>query len=314
MPILAQPSTTQELNSQPGRNRDTPMDKIFLITGIFCSAIILRRIGSIREKQVGMLVSYVVTVSLPCLTLMTIGSLDLENAHFDIAVIAWAVMLAGAAAAYLVGKAISLEGARLRVFMLVTMFPNTAFLGYPFVFALYGTTGLSYAVIYDQMGMFPIFVSLGFLIAGGRESLRHAVKFPPLIALLAALAMNGAGYTIAGPAAQLLKAVGWTTLPLTIFIIGFRVRLTALRDYKPLAFCLLLRMLILPVILFALFHLLGKSGPPYQVTVMQTAMPPALTTSILALQYRLDNDLAVACISVGTIISMVVFSTAMLFQ
>lgn len=290
------------------------MDKIILITGIFCLAMILRRNGLVREKHMGMLVSYVVTVSLPCLTLMTISGLDLENAHFDIAIIAWAVMLAGAAAAFLVGKAISLEGARLRVFMLVTMFPNTAFLGYPFVFALYGATGLSYAVIYDQMGMFPVFVSIGFLIAGGRKSLRHAVKFPPLIALLAALAVNGAGYTVTGPAAQLLKAVGWTTLPLTIFIIGFRVRLTALRDHKPLVLCLLVRMLILPAILFAIFHALGKSGIPYEVTITQSAMPPALTTSILALQYRLDNDLAVACISVGTIVSMIAFSIAMLVQ
>ncbi len=293
---------------------DTAMDKIFLITGIFCLAMILRRTGSIREKHMGMLVSYVVTISLPCLTLMTITGLDLKKAHFDIAFIAWAVMLTGAAAAYLIGRAASLEGPRLRVFMLVTMFPNTAFLGYPFVFALYGATGLSYAVIYDQMGMFPVFVSLGFLIAGGRESMRHAVKFPPLIALLAALAINGAGYAITGPTAHLLKAIGWSTLPLTIFIIGFRVRLTALRDYKPLVWCLLLRMLILPALLFALFHVLGKTGAPYQVTVMQSAMPPALTTSILALQYRLDNDLAVACISVGTIISMIAFSAAMLLQ
>ena len=290
------------------------MDKVILITGIFSLAIILRRIGAVREKHVAMLVRYVLTVSLPCLTLMTIGALDLRNAHFDIAIIAWAVMLAGAAAAYLAGKAMSLEGARLRVFMLVTTFPNTGFLGYPFAFALFGSTGLSYAVIYDQMGMFPIFVSLGFLIAGGRESLRHAVRFPPLIALLAALALNGAGYTIAGPATQFLKAAGWTTLPLTIFIIGYRVRLKALRDYKPLVWCLILRMLVLPAVLVAIFHLLGKSGIPYQVTLMESAMPPALTTSILALQYRLDNDLAVACISVGTIISMIAFSIALFFQ
>lgn len=290
------------------------MDKIILITGIFTLAIILRRIGAVREKHVAMLVRYVLAVSLPCLTLMTIGALDLKNAHFDIAIIAWAVMLAGAATAYLVGKATSLDGARLRVFMLVTTFPNTGFLGYPFAFALFGSTGLSYAVIYDQMGMFPIFVSLGFLIAGGRESLRHAVRFPPLIALLAALALNGAGYTIAGPTALFLQAVGWTTLTLTIFIIGYRVRLTALRDYKPLVWCLTLRMLVLPAVLMVIFHILGKNGTPYQVTLMESAMPPALTTSILALRYRLDNNLAVACISVGTIISMVAFSIALFFQ
>lgn len=291
-----------------------PMDKVILITGIFCLAIILRRTGVAREKHLGMLVRYVLTVSLPCLTLMTIGELDLRNAHFDIAVIAWMMMFAGAGLSWAIGKLIGLQTKKLRVFMLVTTFPNTGFLGYPFAFALFGATGLSYAVIYDQMGMFPVFVSLGFFIAGGKESLRHAVKFPPLIALLAALTLNGAGYAITEPAAQFLKTVGWTTLPLTIFIIGFRVRLTSLRDYKPVALCLAARMLVMPLILVAVLHLLGKNGIPYQVTLMETAMPPALTTSILALQYRLDNDLAVACISMGTILSMAAFSIAMLVR
>jgi predicted permease len=290
------------------------MDKVFLITVIFCLAMISRRVGVVREKHLALLVRYVMAVSLPCLTLMTIGGLDLRNAHFDIAVIAWGVMIAGAAASWGFGKLAGLAGARLRVFMLVATFPNTGFLGYPFAFALFGATGLSYAVIYDQMGMFPIFVSLGFFIAGGKESLLSAFRFPPLIALLAALALNGVGYRVTEPAAGLLEMVGWTTLPLTIFIIGYRIRLTALRDYKPVAWCLLVRMLILPAILLGILHFLGKSGMPYRVALMETAMPPALTTSILALQYRLDNDLAVACISVGTILSMILFTAAMLLQ
>ncbi len=290
------------------------MDKVFLIIGIFTIAVILRRTGAVQEKHLGLLVSYVLTVSLPCLTLMTIGSLDLRNAHFDIAVIAWGVMIAGAAVSWTIARTLGLDGPRRRVFILVSTFPNTGFLGYPFAYALFGAAGLSYAVIYDQMGMFPIFVSLGFFIAGGRESLHRAFRFPPLIALLAAIVMNWSGHEIKDPAAMILRTVGWTTLPLTIFIIGFRVRLTALRDYKPVAWCLAIRMLLIPIILLGILHLLGKNGIPYRVALMETAMPPALTTSILALQYRLDNDLAVACISTGTIISLVMFSVAMMMQ
>jgi predicted permease len=73
-------------------------------------------------------------------------------------------------------------------------------------------------------------------------------------------------------------------------------------------------MLVLPAVLFVVLHLLGMTGLPYRVSLMETAMPPALTTSILALQYRLDNDLAVACISAGTVISMVLLCIAVLVQ
>lgn len=290
------------------------MDKVLLIACIFTLAILLRMAGVVSEKVTGWLVRYVMTISLPCLTLMTIGSLDLKHAHFDIALIAWLVMAGGAICAFWVGKTAGLEEKRLRAFILAATFPNTGFLGYPFAFALSGAAGLSYAVIYDQMGMFPIFITLGFFIAGGKESLLGILRFPPLIALIAALTLNWAGVSPYGAAAAILGGIGWTTLPLTIFIIGLKVRLTAARDIRPVLLCLSLRMALLPLLLFLILHLLGKSGLPYQVTLMESAMPPALTTGIIALQFGLDEELAVSCISLGTVISMVFFSIVMALQ
>jgi predicted permease len=287
------------------------MDKVFLITGIFSLALLLRRFGVVREKHLTFLVRYVITLSLPCLTLMTIGTLDLGKAHFDIAGIAWIVMFAGAAISYAAGKLIRLEGARLRVFILVSTFPNTALLGYPLSYALFGETGLSYAVIYDQMGMFPVFLTLGFFVAGGKESLFHCLKFPPFLALLAALALNVSGIRFSGPFAAGISWIGWTTLPFTIFLIGGRVRFTSLRDSKPLAACLTLRMLLIPLLLLIVLHLLGKDSLPYRVTLLETAMPPALTTSIIAMQYRLDEEFAIACISAGSLICIFLFTVGM---
>jgi len=290
------------------------MDKVLLIAGVFTLAILLRKAGIVREKAIGWLVRYVMTISLPCLTLMTIGSLDLKHAHFDVAVIAWLVMAGGAICAFWAGRAAGLEEKRLRAFMLAATFPNTGFLGYPFAFALSGAAGLSYAVIYDQMGMFPVFITLGFFIAGGKTSLFNSLSFPPLIALIVALALNWAGAPPSGTVAAILGSIGWTTLPLTIFIIGLKVRLTSGRDIRPVLLCLFLRMAFIPLLLFLILHLSGKSGLPYRVALMESAMPPALTTGILALQYGLDEDLAVSCISLGTVISMVLFGIAMALQ
>jgi malate permease and related proteins len=290
------------------------MDKVFLITGIFTIALLLRRFGAVRETHSAILVRYVMTVSLPCLTLMTIGTLDLRQAHFDIAVIAWLVMSVGAIIAYFTGKAVGLKENSLRSFMLASTFPNTAFLGYPFSYSLFGSAGLSYAIIYDQMGMFPFFFTLGFFIAGGKESLLHMLRFPPLIALVAAFLLNLAGLPPSGQVAKILGAVGWTTLPLTIFLIGLKVRFTPRPAMKGVFACLTLRMLIMPALLFIMFYLTGKDGVPYRVALLESAMPPALTTGILAIRYRLDEDLAVSCISLGTVISLFMFSMAMWFM
>jgi malate permease and related proteins len=290
------------------------MDKVFLITGIFTLALLLRRFGAVRESHVGVLVRYVMTISLPCLTLKAIGTLDLGSAHFDIAFIAWLVMGAGAMLSYWIGRFAGLSGSRLRVFMLVSTFPNTAFLGYPFSYSLFGSAGLSYAIIYDQLGMFPLFLTLGFFIAGGRECLAQVLRFPPLIALVAAFLLNWAGLPPSGPVARVLGWIGWTTLPLTIFIIGLKVRFTALRDIKGVAACLGLRMILIPAIVYTALQLCGKEAMPYSVAIMESAMPPALVTGILAMQYRLDEELAVSCISIGTVLSLVIFTIAMWFR
>jgi predicted permease len=284
------------------------MDKILLIICPFLAAVILRRIGKVRENHAVLVTNYVLNFSLPCLTIITISKLDLKGNHLEVAVIAWAVMTTGAILSYGVGKLLKLTGGKLRSFVLLATFPNTGFLGYPLCYAAYGGSGLVYAVIYDQMGMFPFFLTLGFCIAGGKESLGSALKFPPFIALLFALVLNVVGISIPALIAAMLKGVGWTTLPLTIFLIGLRITFSGMRNFKYIAAGLTLRMLIIPALLLIVMIATGRKGLPYDVAFMETAMPPALTTSILAAKYKLDEELAVAAISAGTLLCIIVFA------
>lgn len=290
------------------------MDKFLLIIIPFMSAMALRRLDLLRARHAEIITSYVINFSLPCLTIMTISTLDLKNANFAPVLMAWVVMAAGAGLAYFAGRILKLTGGKLRSFVLVVTFPNTCFLGYPLTFALYGSAGLPFAVIYDQMGMVPLFLTLGFLVAGGKKSLGSAMKFPPFIAMLFALIINMAGLTIPEIIASVLKGAGWTTLPLTIFLIGMKVSLTAVHDCKTVATSLVLRMVVIPALLFFSLALLGFKGLPYEVTLLESAMPPALTTSILASRYKLDEEFAVASISAGTILCMIVFAILTFFR
>jgi hypothetical protein len=60
-------------------------------------------------------------------------------------------------------------------------------------------------------------------------------------------------------------------------------------------------MLLVPLVLGGGVGLLGVSGPPHLVIVLQMAMPPAFATLILAETYNLDRDLTVTALVVGTI-------------
>jgi predicted permease len=290
------------------------MDKFLLIIIPFLSAMALRKSDVIRDRHSQLITSYVINFSLPCLTIMTINRLDLNHIDFNVVIIAWIVVAAGACLSYCIGKILKLTGGKLRSFILVVTFPNTCFVGYPITFALYGGAGLPYAVIYDQMGMVPLFLTIGFLVAGGKKSLGSALKFPPFIALLFALLLNKTGLAIPGPVAPILQWAGWTTLPLTIFLIGVKITLKAVHDYKNVAASVALRMVAMPTLLLVSLSVLGITGLPYRVALLETAMPPALVTSILALKYNLDEEFAVASISVGTILGMLVFAVLALFR
>lgn len=280
------------------------MDKFLLILIPFLTAMVLRRLGVIRERHAALVTAYVLNFSLPCLTIMTIGALDLKKANFWVVLIAWIVMPAAALLAWLTGRMLRLDDGKLRSFILVVTYPNTCFIGYPVTFALYGSAGLPFAVMYDQMGMVPLFLTLGFFIAGGRKSLGSALKFPPFISLLLALVLNLAGVAIPASVGSVLKAIGWTTLPLTIFLIGIKVTLESIRDYRNVAASVALRMIAVPAILWIALTALGIKGLPYEVALLESAMPPALITSILALKYGLDEEFAIASISAGTMLCM----------
>lgn len=290
------------------------MDKLLLIICPFMAAMVLRRSGKFRESHAIHITNYVLNVSLPCLTIATISKLDLKGNHLEVAFIAWAVMMAGAILAYGTGMLMRLTGGRLRSFILVATFPNTAFLGYPLSYAAYGSSGLVYAMIFDQMGMFPFFLTLGFFVAGGKKSIGSALKFPPFIALLFSLLINMAGISLPSQVIFVLKWIGWTTLPLTIFLIGLRIAFKRTQNFGCITVALALRMIIIPAIVFIVLAVMGRKGLPFDVTFMESAMPPAMTTSILAAKYKLDEELAVEAISAGTIICMIIYAFFLLFR
>jgi predicted permease len=97
-------------------------------------------------------------------------------------------------------------------------------------------------------------------------------------------------------------------LPLTIFLIGAKITFKANHDFRYIATALTLRMLLLPLMLWLVLQALEMHGLPYQVALMETAMPPALSTSILALKYNLDEELTVSCIGAGTVLCILIFA------
>jgi predicted permease len=280
------------------------MQQSWLIIATFSIAIILRRLGIVTGRTVTLVTDYVIYLSLPCLSVATLATTVFSHSHWRVTLVAWGVILLGALFGWLRARQHQLPHGQRSAMILVCAFPNTGFLGYPIAFSLFGAAGLSYAVIFDQIGMFPLFLTLGFALAGGRESMTAAVRFPPFIALLMGIGLNVGHVQIPHHLLTLLKWIGWTTLPLTVFLIGAKIRLRPMASPRLVLEALAIRMLLIPGILTIILLVAGANALPYRVAIMEAAMPPALSTSILAMKYGLDDDLTVTAIGLGTVLAL----------
>ncbi len=92
----------------------------------------------------------------------------------------------------ILGRMLGWSRQRIGALVLPCGLGNTSFMGYPMVEALRGESGLSLAVVADQLGCFPLLAAGGIVVAsifaGKRPSMglvtRRIVTFPAFIALI----------------------------------------------------------------------------------------------------------------------------------
>jgi predicted permease len=209
---------------------------------------------------------------------------------------------------------------------------NTGFLGIPLVGAVFGPAAAVLAVLVDFATTINIFT---FGVAGLDRSAAHVAPHadaprndtpridvrrliinllnPMFLALVLAVGWSALGWGLPSPVAALLGAVGDTTTPLAMIVLGHmlysardRVQAAA-RHVGPVA---LIRLLIAPTLMIAAIYLvpgivLQLSPEARAVIVLQAAMPTAMLTPVLAQQYDADVPYGVSAAVLTTLIAMI---------
>ncbi len=277
-------------------------ERVLFVALILISAYLLKRLRVFREVDADPFINYVIYFSLPALVFREVRRVDLGGEAFGVVVIAWAVIVGSVVLSWAVGKLIGMERKTLRAFVLVSSFGNTAFLGYPFTYALFGEEGLRFAVLYDQIGSFLLVVSLGLIISTGRLSPKEVVTFPPFVALILGLLLRDT--TIPEAFGVFLKVVGNSLIPAVLFAIGLRFSphhiLNSLR-YTLLS--LGIKMVLVPALLLLLLKISSLNTLGYKVALLETSMPPMVMAGVLAVRYGLDERLALSAITLGMALS-----------
>jgi len=255
--------------------------------------------------------SFVIHVSLPALTLLYIHDLKLSGEVLLVAAMAWLVFGLSAGFFWLAGRWLALPRATTGALIVVGGLGNTSFFGLPMVEAYYGQSGLSTAIVADQLGSFFTLSVLGITVAGiyssGRptasEIALRIVRFPPFISLLLALLLIPVEYE--DWFSTLLKRLGDTLAPLALLSVGLQLRFGHVLEHgRNLALGLGFKLILAPLAIYLLYvQLFGAQGQAIQVTLFEAAMPPMITAAIVASEHDLDPDLANLMVAVGLLVS-----------
>jgi predicted permease len=255
---------------------------------------------------------WVINIALSALVLHLIPTLRFDGEFWFLVAAMWLVFLGAWALFATLGRALHWSRARIGALTLVCGLGNTSFIGFPMIEALHGSEGVKLALVADQLGCFLALAIGGTIVAAlysgksasAAEVTRKVLLFPPFVSLVV-----GIGSALLGgwpePVDAIFDRVGATLVPIALFSVGLQFRLQFQRDR---ATALLLglgwKLALAPLLIWLGGLAIGVSGAILTIAVLQSAMAPMISATILAEQNDLEPQLANSVLGIGIVLSL----------
>lgn len=285
------------------------MDNIALLFVCLAIGMALRRFGRVPDNAPATINGYIINIALPALIFQQIHVVRFNTTLAFAVLMPWLLFAASVALFWCVGRLLDLPRTTTGALAVVGGLGNTSFLGLPMIELFFGADGMPTGILIDQLGSYLVLSTIGIALicafADGAvtraEISRRIATFPPLIALVAAVALIPVPYPPL--AASVLARLGATLAPLALISVGLQLRLGELAGQRRLlALGLGYKLVLGPLLILTLYAgLIGMRGETAEVTVFEAAMPPMIGGSIVAIQYGLDAKLITLMVGIGTV-------------
>lgn len=287
------------------------MHNIILLVMCLAIGVALRGFGRVPDNAHTTLNTFIIYVAFPALILTQVHGLHLEPRLLFSVAMPWFLFVIGAGLFWLIARYLKLPPATTGALMLTGGLGNTSFIGLPMIEAFYGKSGIATGILIDTLGTYLVLSTLGVTVAciysrgtaSARSVVTRVVTFPPLIAVIVAMAAMDVPYPTW--LSDVLTRLGGTLAPLALVSVGLQLRLDALKGNRtPLALGLSYKLIAAPALLGVLyFSLLGLSDGNMRVTVLESAMGPQIGGAIVASQYGLNPPLVTLMVGAGTVLA-----------
>lgn len=285
------------------------MFNIVLIVIFLCLGIVSQRFRFLPDNLAHHLNRYLIYIVLPALALMYLPKIELVPELALPIASAWISFGLSWLVFGFLGKKLNWGNSITGCLVITSGLANTSFVGFPIVQALYGDEGVKIALLIDQAGSFIIVSSVAVIVASiysvekkrKRDITKKILTFPPFLFFIIAIGMNIGGYAISGHLDTFLKIIAATLTPVALTAVGLQIKISpgAFKS-KFLWFGLGYKLLFIPFTILILFKYLFKlDGLILQISVIEAAMAPMITGSIIAITHNLEPKLASLLVGVG---------------
>jgi len=288
------------------------MQHIALVLACLGIGVALRLSKRLPDNAGSALGGWVINVALPAAAFRSVHGLIVGEDWWLAAATPWLGVVLAVAVIVPLCRALHWSRQRTGALLLVSGWGNTAFVGLPMIAAFAGEEWLGLGIVIDLCGSYLALSTLGIAIASIAGSTRfdwravakRIATFPPFLAVLLAFATNH----LDRPTwlTQIITALAHTLTPVALAAVGYGLRPDHIRGrLAPLGVGLGFRLIVAPLALVLLYCALGQAGDPVaKVAMLESAMPPMLGATIIAMEHDLEPDLTGLMIGVGVPLSM----------
>jgi predicted permease len=276
---------------------------IFVVAGI--GFLLARHIGI----PVKALSSVIFNALAPCLVFHLLVTSSISPFDFGrMALFCLVVTATVGIVARLAAVPLRLDRAGIAAFLLVVMFSNSGNFGLPVVLFAFGREALTFATVYFVTSAMLMYTGGVFLAASGQrtvgQALRGVTRVPTVYAVAVAAMVLALGVRVPVGLMRPIELLSNASLPMMMLVLGMQLERARRPGRLSVVFTAVgISLFAAPVIAFIVARAMGLTGPAFQAAVIQSAMPAAVVTTIIALEFDLDSSFPTTVVFATTLLS-----------
>jgi predicted permease len=281
----------------------TDLLPVFAIAG---AGFLLARFAGVQVHGVSRLTLHVLA---PALVFNVLVTSTLDAAQSSRMALFYLLVAASAAVmARLAAIPLRLDRRTLSAFMLVVVCSNSGNYGLPVALLAFGRDALAFASVYFVCSAIFSYTGGVLLAASGKRSIREAllglIRVPAFYGAMAALIIMSVGISVPAIVMRPVGMLSDAALPLMILVLGMQIERASMPE-RPLvvAAAVVVSLILTPLAAIGWAHVVGLQGAALQAGVLQSSMPTAVMTTILALEFDAMPQFVTSVVCFATLLS-----------